>query len=537
MVVGVRKIFDFCIRVRHKQSIRRPFGQTWTFIHFFFVEQTPHEQQRRNQRRRTTNTSPSLSLAITVFHPQQYCRVRVIMSRAALWKQQGKAQERERHAEELFETVVDEGRQRAQAQPRSIVALWGPDDGRFQFHPLLYQNTIQSPYFQKCCETLHDWNAIIDEIYEKVDHCQPFSHNKTPSTAFCLLLRLLCYRMTSNQVQLTITHGDSPYIRAIGFLFLRYSCPPDQVWQWISPYVQDDDEQESFVVEHKHGAKAISMGQFVRNLFSTRDYYGTTLPRYPLQVERTLQVELLQAEKVAERAQHHYKNSQRMSYFQTIGSRVMALYGDEENPITWYEAIIDRVLTRNEETGATLKYPKFIVTFPEYGNTETVTLGMLDVLDGNWNREGRRGGEPSSSRNDHDDRRSGGKRGYHDGHRQGRYHNDRSRDLYEEVRERERNTVTADRGWARRPPSTKDALSGSGGGYRGHERGGNDHRSRDRDRKGYSSTGGPRPSSHSESLPTSSRDNECGDTSPRKRTAEEMAAIAEKKRRLMAKYG
>ena len=50
---------------------------------------------------------------------------------------------------------------------------------------------------------------------------QVFQLAKQPSTAFCLLLRLLCLRMTSHELDQTIRHTDSPYIRAIGFLFIN----------------------------------------------------------------------------------------------------------------------------------------------------------------------------------------------------------------------------------------------------------------------------------------------------------------------------
>jgi len=404
------------------------------------------------------------------------------MSRAALWHQEGNIKERERHAEEIFETAVEQGRQRS----RSTLPLWGPDDS-FHLNPLLLRNTIQSPYFQKCCNNLLDWNAVIDEIYYQVKHLQPFGTDKTPSTAFCLLLRMLTLRMTDRQMDLTLKHEDSPYIRGIGFLYLRYAGPPDQIWDWIYPYLQDEEE---FVVEAKHNAKTLTMGEFVRNLFSSRDYYGTPLPRLPIQVERDIKVKLLQADKVAERAQHHFKNQSRMRYFQTLGNEIMALYGDEDNPITWYRAVIDRVLTRDEASGHKLKYPKFIVTFPEYGNTETVTLGEVDILDGAW-KDDKPG---SSSRSDRRD----------------------ERDLYEEVRRRERETVTADKRWARRPPTTKTMLS----------------------QQQRHSVQDDVPSRRSKPPPANpAAQPDVAAPAPKKRTAEELAAIAEKKRKLMAKYG
>jgi pre-mRNA-splicing factor 38B len=445
----------------------------------------------------------------------------IIMSRSALWRQEGNVKERERTADEIFETVVEEGRVRSRS--RGVLPLWGPEDS-FHFNPLLLRNTRQSPYFQKCCRNLSDWNAIIDEIYYEVKHLQPFSTDQSPSTAFCLLLRLLCLRMTDHQMDLTLKHADSPYIRGIGFLYLRYAGPPDQIWRWIEPYLYDDEE---LIVEaagkrsnNNNRDSTKTVGEFVRHLFNSRDFHGTPLPRFPIQMEREIQVKLLQAEKVAERAAQHHKNQQRMRYFETLGNQVMALYGDDENPITWYKAVVDRVITRDELSGKPLNYPRFVVTFTEYGNTETVMLGEMDVLEGRWKDEKLHGGTTTDQGYDRHGGGGGGGRPPHD--------------LYDEVRRRERETVTADKGWARRPASTKAMLA------QPQKRSSSKHSVQDEDYD-FRRAG---PAANQSNPPPSSNQQQNQRQSPvpaaaaaPKRSAEELAAVAEKKRRLMAKYG
>jgi pre-mRNA-splicing factor 38B len=306
---------------------------------------------------------------------------------------------------------------------------------------------------------------------------------------------MLTIRMTSHQMDLTLKHVDSPYIRGIGFLYLRFVGPPDQLWTWIEPYLHDEEEIQ---VEQK-ASSVTTIGNFVRSLFSEREYYGTPLPRLPLTVERDLKVKLLQAEKVVERAQLHFKNGGTMAHFQKLGSEVKALYGDEDNPIKWYTAVVDRVITRDEASGTQLKYPRFIVTFSEYGNTETVTLGEMDMVNGKWMHD-RLGSDTGGRRND--------RSGYDERH------------LYEEVRQRERDTVTANKGWTRRPPTTKNSLSQHG-----------------KARNNPQDDGVPlRRSEHAP--PVRASESKAPPPPPeRKRTHEELATIAEKKRKLMAKYG
>lgn len=389
-------------------------------------------------------------------------------------------------------------------------------------------------------------------------------------------------------MKLLLDHVDSPYIRGIGFLYLRFAGEPKTIWKWIDPYLYDDEPitvtatvNKNKTQRNRQQQNETTIGDFVRRLFSSeRDYYGTMLPRIPIQVERELQVKLLFAERIQERVKKHISNRKTMDYFQTLGSRVMALYGDEENPIQWYEAVVDRVVTRNEETSRQLETPKFTVTFTEYGNTETVTLGEMEMrgaaLDSvKKELPVRGGGNHQSSQQKYDDMRGRtdqprdrgydraepsdyDRRGYTNsdssdrryyergdnesrrGYAASRYDDANSRsatalpsddDLYEEVRRRERANVTArgNQPVARRPPSAKASLTGP---YRRTAQGSsiNPHPPPAR-----APTYQERKPSHSTPAPASL--DSSSQSAPKKRSAEEIAAVQDKKRKLMAKYG
>jgi pre-mRNA-splicing factor 38B len=504
------------------------------------------------------------------------------MSRAALWKQQDKVKEREDRAQFLYEEALEEGRNRARRNKSAIAPLWGADDGTFHLHPVLLQNAISSSYFQRCCETLPDWNAIVDEIYEQdLRHVQPTSGvgaASAPSTAFCLLLRLLLYRMTVPQLQSTLRHPDSVYIRAIGFLYLRYSCPPEDVLGHIEPHLLDPTAID---VEMGGGHKSIgggrgggrppaaasagsmTLGEYVRKLFgggfsggggsgASRDYYGTPLPRYPTNIEREIRAKVLHYDRIHERATRHLHHPTRLSRDFVVGQSVRALYGDEDNPVQWYDAVIDRVITQDPITGHALVHPQFVVTFPEYGNTETVSLGELDIPGGSESAApnagtvgGRGGGGGGVMR--HGRGYDGDDRHHHQRHGPRRTDDDR---LYDEVVRQERDSAAASSrsGWAaRRPPTTKAALTTNAGRYavpdgprgRGdvderpqHHR----HHSSDQDRPPRG-----RPPSNDRDresrLPAASSLSPPSVEPPRKRSAGELSVIEEKKRRLLSKYG
>lgn len=97
------------------------------------------------------------------------------MSRSALWHQRGNVKGREEKAIEIFDNTIEEGRQNSYL--KGVIPLSGPDD-TFNIHPVLLQNISKSPYFQKCCEKLKDWNSLVDEIYYEVKHMEPWSQGK-----------------------------------------------------------------------------------------------------------------------------------------------------------------------------------------------------------------------------------------------------------------------------------------------------------------------------------------------------------------------
>jgi hypothetical protein len=93
------------------------------------------------------------------------------MSRSALSRQEGNVRERERQAEDLFQLAVEEGKSN---RSKNLLPLWG-DSSTFHFNPLLLNNIKKSQYFQKCCRDIHDWNALVDEVYYQCKSLEPWA--------------------------------------------------------------------------------------------------------------------------------------------------------------------------------------------------------------------------------------------------------------------------------------------------------------------------------------------------------------------------
>jgi len=147
---------------------------------------------------------------------------------------------------------------------------------------ILYSNITESLYFTEDCALLETFEDIVDEIYSRVDHLEPFVQvpQNAPSSAFCLLYTLFCKRLTERQLDKLVTHPDSIYIRAIGFLYLRYTAEVDTLWTWFSDYV---DDPAPIKVRMARDAPTQPLGMFLRNLIKDSKYLTPTvrLPRIP----------------------------------------------------------------------------------------------------------------------------------------------------------------------------------------------------------------------------------------------------------------
>lgn len=118
------------------------------------------------------------------------------------------------------------------------------------------ENTISVNLYE-----LKTYHEVVDEIYYKVTHLEPWEKGSRRtsgqtgmcggvrgvgaggivSTAYCLLYKLFTLKLTRKQVNGLITHCDSPYIRALGFMYIRYTQPPANLLDWYQPYLDDEE--------------------------------------------------------------------------------------------------------------------------------------------------------------------------------------------------------------------------------------------------------------------------------------------------------
>ncbi|KAL0396373.1 UNVERIFIED_CONTAM: Pre-splicing factor SR-like 1 [Sesamum calycinum] len=142
-----------------------------------------------------------------------------------------------------------------------------------------------APAESQSMSNLETYHEVIDEIYVTVTHVEPWmtGNCRGPSTAFCLLYKFFTMKLTVKQMHGLLKHPDSPYIRAIGFLYLRYIADPKTLWSWYEPYLKDDEE-----FSPGSNGRMTTMGVYIRDLLLGQYYFDTLFPRIPVPVLRTI---------------------------------------------------------------------------------------------------------------------------------------------------------------------------------------------------------------------------------------------------------
>ena len=154
------------------------------------------------------------------------------MSRAAQWRwERNRKAEDEAEAQMIKEAEESKiGYEDCEANPNAVPMKCNV---QWNLNPLLYAKLMKSEYFKRLYG-LKTYHEVVDEIYNKVDHAEPWGigNQRHPSTCFSLMVKMFTLKMTKKQMSGLLNHGDSPYIRVVGFLYLRFVLPPEQLWDW-----------------------------------------------------------------------------------------------------------------------------------------------------------------------------------------------------------------------------------------------------------------------------------------------------------------
>ncbi|KAK2703809.1 pre-mRNA-splicing factor 38B-like [Artemia franciscana] len=185
--------------------------------------------------------------------------------------------------------------------------VWG-NERSMNLNSLILTNIQSSQYFKVNLFELKTYHEVVDEIYYKVSHLEPWEKGSRKtfgqtgmcggvrgvgaggivSTAYCLLYKLFTLKLTRKQLTGLINHCDSPYIRGLGFMYIRYTQPPADLWDWYEPYFEDEEE----IDVKAGGGQNITVGDMVKQFLSKLDWFDTLFPRIPVPIQMSVEKKL-----------------------------------------------------------------------------------------------------------------------------------------------------------------------------------------------------------------------------------------------------
>ncbi|CAL8127343.1 unnamed protein product [Orchesella dallaii] len=184
----------------------------------------------------------------------------------------------------------------------NTLPIWG-NSTTMNLNPLILTNIETSPYFIGRLAELKTYHELVDEIYYKVKHLEPWERGSRASggrrqtgmcggvrgvgvggiisSAFCILYKLFTMRLTRKQVYGLLNHSDSPFIRGIGFLYVRFTQPPPDFWDWFEAYIEDTEE----IDVRAGGGQIMTIGEMVRLFLTRLDWFTSLFPRIPVPIQ------------------------------------------------------------------------------------------------------------------------------------------------------------------------------------------------------------------------------------------------------------
>ncbi|XP_063633470.1 pre-mRNA-splicing factor 38B-like [Cydia splendana] len=193
------------------------------------------------------------------------------------------------------------------SKQHNVLPIWGSQE-TMNLNHLILANIQGSSYFKVHLFKLKTYHEVVDEIYYQVKHLEPWERGsrKTAgqtgmcggvrgvgaggivSTAFCLLYKLYTLRLTRKQVNGLLQHTDSPYIRALGFMYIRYTQPPADLFDWFADYLDDEEE----IDPRAGGGGPTTIGALVRQMLIKLDWFNTLFPRIPVSIQKQIELKL-----------------------------------------------------------------------------------------------------------------------------------------------------------------------------------------------------------------------------------------------------
>lgn len=176
----------------------------------------------------------------------------------------------------------------------------------FNLNAMLRDQILKNTYF-KSIMNIDTFEAIVDEMYQYADTAETYGAGTTtvPSTLMCCLFRMFTIGLSYDELTQLLENEQWPYVRCCGFLYIRYGCSPERLWEHLGEYCLDDQE---FTPSKTSPDFKVSMGEYVEALLMDERYYFTALPRIPVATKKKIEEKIAPVSQYRRRTQANKEN-------------------------------------------------------------------------------------------------------------------------------------------------------------------------------------------------------------------------------------
>jgi len=170
----------------------------------------------------------------------------------------------------------------------------------FNCGPMLREQVLMSTYY-KSLTAIQTVDEFVDEAHryatDGIDVYRPGS-SLEPSCFMCCVYRLFTLEHNDEELQAILDNPHSPIVRCIGFLFVRFVAPPDELWELLEDFLLDDASLK--FASGKEGTTTI--GEYVEGLLLKEKYFNTPLPRIPVVLKKKMEAHIAPLQQCRKRA-------------------------------------------------------------------------------------------------------------------------------------------------------------------------------------------------------------------------------------------
>jgi hypothetical protein len=147
----------------------------------------------------------------------------------------------------------------------------------------VYKNVRISGFYVQELRLLQRYDDVVNIAKKSIKYCEPWiGQSRNPSALWCVLWKCFKLRLTRRQVEALLRSQQSPYLRVLGLLYVRFAALPEVQWELYDALLHDNEEVVLTAVTRLR----CTVGQFTHDLIVKSKIFDIIMPRIPVPIHK-----------------------------------------------------------------------------------------------------------------------------------------------------------------------------------------------------------------------------------------------------------